>query len=57
MAARFDDPVERLIARGLDKLADFIVGPASSLRDGTEHREVELPRDMYAHREAQTEWW
>src|SRR5215212_10794160 len=41
----------------LDGLADIVVGEASTLRDGTEHRGVELPRDLYAHREAQTEWW
>ncbi|WP_352430624.1 lipocalin family protein [Pyrinomonas sp.] len=57
MEIEFSNPVERLAAQALDKLADLIVGPASTLRDGTEHRGVELPRDLYAHREAQTEWW
>ncbi|HYN85412.1 MAG TPA: lipocalin family protein [Pyrinomonadaceae bacterium] len=41
----------------LDAVADIVVGEASTLRDGTEHAGVELPRDLYAHREAQTEWW
>jgi predicted secreted hydrolase len=41
----------------LDGLADIVVGEASTLRDGTEHAGVELPRDLYAHAEAQTEWW
>jgi predicted secreted hydrolase len=41
----------------LDRLADLFVGEASTLRDGTEHAGVELPRDLYAHKEAQTEWW
>jgi predicted secreted hydrolase len=41
----------------LDGLADALVGPASTLRDGTEHAGVTLPRDLYAHTAAQTEWW
>jgi predicted secreted hydrolase len=41
----------------LEGLADIVVGEASTLRDGTEHAGVELPRDLYAHAEAQTEWW
>ncbi len=41
----------------LESIADVVNGEASTLRDGTEHRGVELPRDLYAHREAQTEWW
>ena len=41
----------------LDGLADVVAGPPSTLRDGTEHAGVELPRDLYAHAGAQTEWW
>src|ERR687890_1058080 len=41
----------------LEGLADIVVGEASTLRDGTEHAGVELPRDLYAHAGAQTEWW
>ena len=37
--------------------ADFFLGKAETLRDGTELEPVELPRDLYAHRNAQTEWW
>jgi predicted secreted hydrolase len=44
-------------ANVLEGLADVVVGPPSTLRDGTEHAGVELPRDLYAHAEAQTEWW
>lgn len=36
---------------------DTFIGEAETLRDGTEHAPVELPRDLYAHRSAQTEWW
>lgn len=37
--------------------AEAFVGKADTLRDGTEFEPVELPRDLYAHRHAQTEWW
>ena len=38
-------------------LTDTFVGKAESLRDGTEHEPVSLPRDLAAHKNAQTEWW
>jgi predicted secreted hydrolase len=57
MSANFIEPLENFAANVLDQIADVVSGPASSLRDGTEHRGVELPRDLYAHHEAQTEWW
>ncbi|HEY0657564.1 MAG TPA: lipocalin-like domain-containing protein, partial [Pyrinomonadaceae bacterium] len=41
----------------LEGVADTFVGKADSLRDGTELDAVELPRDLAAHRNAQTEWW
>jgi len=57
MSTNFIEPLEKFASSVLDDLADAIAGPASTLRDGTEHVGVELPRDLYAHREAQTEWW
>src|SRR5918911_1233007 len=51
------EPLEQLASDVFDEIADALVGPASTLRDGTEHAGVELPRDLYAHRDAQTEWW
>jgi predicted secreted hydrolase len=57
MSTNFIEPLEQLATNVLDKLADVVVGEASTLRDGTEHAGVQLPRDLYAHREAQTEWW
>jgi predicted secreted hydrolase len=57
MSTNLIEPLEQLAANVLDQIADVVTGPASTLRDGTEHRGVELPRDLYAHREAQTEWW
>jgi predicted secreted hydrolase len=50
-------PFERLASDVLDRLADVIAGEPSTLRDGTEHAGVELPRDLYAHDNVQTEWW
>lgn len=40
-----------------DILTDTLSGKGSSLRDGTEHDPVSLPRDLAAHSNAQTEWW
>ena len=42
----------------LDRVADSVSGPARPLRDGKrEFAPVKLPRDLYAHDDAQTEWW
>ncbi len=57
MSTNFIETVEQTAASVLDNLADLVVGKASTLRDGTEHAGVVLPRDLYAHEEAQTEWW
>jgi predicted secreted hydrolase len=57
MSTNFIETVEQTAASVLENLADLVAGPASTLRDGTEHAGVELPRDLYAHEEAQTEWW
>ncbi|MEO6393207.1 MAG: lipocalin family protein [Pyrinomonadaceae bacterium] len=51
------DSIEGIASSVLEHVADAVGGPASRLRDGTEHQGVQLPRDLYAHREAQTEWW
>ncbi|HEV3471557.1 MAG TPA: lipocalin family protein [Pyrinomonadaceae bacterium] len=57
MSTNFIETVGQTAASVLDGLADIVAGPASTLRDGTEHAGVELPRDLYAHEAAQTEWW
>lgn len=57
MSANILEPLEKAAASALDTVADVLVGKASTLRNGTEHAGVELPRDLYAHKEAQTEWW
>jgi predicted secreted hydrolase len=41
----------------LRSLTNAVSGEAETLRNGTEHNEVELPRDLAAHSDAQTEWW
>ncbi len=40
-----------------ESLTDTFVGKAETLRDGTEFEPVTLPRDLAAHKNAQTEWW
>ncbi len=52
MSTNFIETFGQTAAGVLDGLADLVVGPASTLRDGTEHAGVELPRDLYAHRDA-----
>ncbi|HYE16648.1 MAG TPA: lipocalin family protein [Pyrinomonadaceae bacterium] len=57
MSSNLIESFGQTAAEVLDGIADAIVGKASTLRDGTEHASVELPRDLYAHAGAQTEWW
>ncbi len=49
--------VEKSAVFAFENLADVITGKADTLRDGTELDPVKLPRDLYAHEKAQTEWW
>ena len=48
---------EQNAADFFEGVAETFVGKAETLRDGTELDAVKLPRDLYAHRNAQTEWW
>lgn len=57
MSTNIISSFEQTAASVLDGLADIVVGPASTLRDGTEHAGVRLPRDLFAHESSQTEWW
>ncbi len=57
MSTNLIETIGQTAATILDNLADVVVGKASTLRDGSEHHAVELPRDLYAHDNAQTEWW
>ncbi|HEX7958178.1 MAG TPA: lipocalin family protein [Pyrinomonadaceae bacterium] len=57
MSTNLIGSLEQAAADVLEGLADVVTGPASTLRDGTEHAGVVLPRDLYAHAQAQTEWW
>lgn len=49
--------VEESASTFFEGFTDLFVGKASTLRDGTELYPVNFPRDLYAHRDAQTEWW
>ena len=57
MGRNLFETFEQAAAGIFDAFTDAVVGEASTLRNGTEHAGVELPRDLYAHGEAQTEWW
>src|SRR4028118_2134395 len=56
-ATNFLKPLEKATADVLETIAETFVGKADPLRDGTEHDPLALPRDLYAHHNAQTEWW
>ncbi len=49
--------LQRSATEIFEEIAETLAGPAESLRDGTEFDPVTLPRDLYAHANAQTEWW
>ncbi|HRH40856.1 MAG TPA: lipocalin family protein [Pyrinomonadaceae bacterium] len=49
--------IETQTASFFEGVAESFVGKADTLRDGTEFHPVELPRDLWAHHNAQTEWW
>ncbi|MDQ3180728.1 MAG: carotenoid 1,2-hydratase [Acidobacteriota bacterium] len=49
--------IEQNAADFFEGVAETFLGKAETLRDGTELEPVELPRDLYAHKNAQTEWW
>ena len=53
----FLSTIEKQTASFLEGVAESISGKAEALRDGTEFDPVDLPRDLYAHKNAQTEWW
>ncbi len=60
----FQDSIQDLFKKAEQTAADFFetvtdtfVGKADTLRDGTEHEPVSLPRDLAAHPNVQTEWW
>ena len=60
----FQDSIQDLLKKAEQTAADFFevvtdtfVGKADTLRDGTEHEPVSLPRDLAAHADVQTEWW
>ena len=41
----------------LESVTASFVGEADTLRDGSEFDPVDLPRDLFAHSNVQTEWW
>ena len=53
----FLETFEKTAVDFFEGVADTFVGEAETLRDGTEFDAVNLPRDLAAHKNAQTEWW
>ena len=51
------ETLEESASNLFEGITEAFVGKAETLRDGSEFEPVELPRDLYAHRNAQTEWW
>ena len=49
--------IETQTANFFENVANKFAGEPETLRDGTEHEPVVLPRDLFAHTNAQTEWW
>ncbi len=49
--------IEQTATDFFEGVTDTFVGKAETLRDGTELAPVSLPRDLAAHKNAQTEWW
>lgn len=49
--------VETAVSDLLESLTETVAGAAHPLRDGSELAPLVLPRDLYAHANAQTEWW
>ncbi len=49
--------VDSASSRFLEGIAELVSGSADPLRDGTEFDAIVLPRDLFAHKNAQTEWW
>lgn len=51
------ETAEKTAAEFFEGVAETFVGKAETLRDGTEFDSVKLPKDLSAHKNAQTEWW
>ncbi|MEZ5344194.1 MAG: lipocalin family protein [Pyrinomonadaceae bacterium] len=49
--------VESSASSFIEGFTDAFMGEAETLRDGSELDPVNLPKDLFAHRSAQTEWW
>lgn len=51
------DELEEAAAGLVDDVVELVLGPARDLVRVSLEREIELPRDTYAHDDVQTEWW
>ncbi len=53
----FLENAQKTASNFFEAVTETVNGKAEDLRDGTELDPVSLPRDLAAHRNAQTEWW
>jgi predicted secreted hydrolase len=51
------NPIEELTADLIDRVSDLLIPAPDNFEAKAKSRSVELPRDLYAHREVETEWW
>jgi predicted secreted hydrolase len=51
------ETMDETASRFFEGVTEAFVGSPETLRDGTEFDPLELPRDLFAHQGAQTEWW
>ena len=60
MSSTFDEILngfEKAASDTIESATDLFRGEAETLRDETVFDPVSLPRDLAAHKNAQTEWW
>lgn len=50
-------PLEKRAAGLLNKLANVLYGKPGDLFESVQPNSISLPRDLFAHRDVQTEWW
>ena len=57
MYEKITKPLENGAAKILETFANTLYGKPSDLARNSAKRNLRLPRDLYAHADAQTEWW
>lgn len=50
-------PIEKLTASFVEGVADILANEENDLKRANAYSRVDLPQDLYAHSDVQTEWW